>query len=67
MTDQKNNHGVPRVPLESKVIPRFIWYGMFLGYVQDELLDGALRVWFSDSTGGAGYLLRIEKDEWRAA
>lgn len=50
-----------------KVIPRFIWYGMFLGYVQEELFDGALRVWFHDTIGGAGYLLRIEKDEWRAA
>lgn len=43
----------------------FVFYGQFIGQVQDYHRDGSVTAWFHDSIGGAGYLLRLWDGEWQ--
>lgn len=50
-----------------KVKPKFIWYGMLIGHVQQLFDDGSVEAWFPAREGGPGYLLRLWAGEWRHA
>ena len=48
-------------------MPTFVFFGMFLGKVQQHHADGSVTAWFHDAIGGPGYVLRLWQDEWIAA
>ena len=45
-------------------MPDFVFFGQYLGHVQERHNDGSVTAWFHDSIGGAGYLLRLWAGEW---
>ena len=47
--------------------PKCVWFGMYLGHVQQQHADGSVSAYFHDQVGGPGYVLRLWAGEWRAA
>ena len=48
-------------------MPRFVWFGMYLGHVQQHHADRSVTAYFHDQHGGPGYVLRLLAGGWRAA
>jgi hypothetical protein len=50
-----------------KTVPKYIWFGMRLGYVYSHREDGSLQAYFHDDIGGPGYVIWLQPEEWKAA
>jgi hypothetical protein len=49
-------------------MPRFIWWGLQIGHVQEMHRDGSLTAWFPPRVGHApGYHIRLWPGEWTPA